>query len=178
MMVIGYVKRTVADRNKTELTTKLKIESQNPKTELQNLKPNHKTENKITKPKTESQNSKQNHKTQNRITKFKTESQNSKQNHKTQNRIAKPKTESQNPKQNRKTQNRITKPKTESQIPISPGFSEIHKAKQLLRKYTEREIKQCMQKKYLPHCFWIKFLCWKMYQPDRGGGGGGKQKSA
>ena len=194
-MVIGYVKRTVADRNKTELITKLKIESQNPKTELQNLKPNHKTENRITKPKTESQNSKQNHRTQNRITKFKTESQNPKQNcktqnritkpktesqnpkqnHKTQSRIAKPKTESQNPKQNHKTQNRITKPKTESQIPISPGFSEIHKAKQLLRKYTEREIKQCMQKKYLPHCFWIKFLCWKMYQPDRGGrGGGGK----
>ena len=194
-MVIGYVKRTVPDRNKTELTTKLKIESQNPKTELQNLKPNHKTENRITNPKqnrkiqsritklkTESQNSKQNHKTQNRITKPKTELQNPKQNHKTQNRIAKPKTESQNPKQNCKTQNRITKPKTESQIPISPRFSEIHKAKQLLTKYTEREIKQCMQKKYLPHRFWIKFLCWKMYQPDRGGGGGGgvggKQKSA
>ena len=101
------------------------------------------------------------------------ELQNPKQNHKTQNRIAKPKTESQNPKQNRKTQNRITKPKTESQIPISPGFSEIHKVKQLLRKYTEREIKQCMQKKYLPHCFWIKFLCWKT--EDRGGVGGGRE---
>ena len=52
---------TVADRNKTE---------------SQNLKQNHKTQNKITKLKTESQNPK-------------TESQNPKQNHKTQNRITK-----------------------------------------------------------------------------------------
>ena len=58
--------------------------------------------------KTESQNSKQNHKTQNRITKFKTESQNSKQNHKIQNRNTKLKTESQNSKKN-------TKLKTETQ---------------------------------------------------------------
>ena len=55
------------------------------KTEAQNSKQNHKTQNRITKPKTESQNSKQNHKTQSRITKLKTETQNSKQNHKTQN---------------------------------------------------------------------------------------------
>ena len=46
---------TVADRNKTE--------SQNPKQE-------HKTQNRITKPKTEWQNLKQNHKSQNRITKI------------------------------------------------------------------------------------------------------------
>ena len=59
--------------------------------------------------KTESQNSKQNHKTQNRITKFKTESQNSKQNHKIQNRNTKLKTESQNSKQKYKTQNGNTK---------------------------------------------------------------------
>ena len=65
--------------------------------------------------KTESQNSKQNHKTQNRITKFKTESQNSKQNHKFQNRITKSKIETQNSKQNHKTQNRNTKLKTETQ---------------------------------------------------------------
>ena len=65
--------------------------------------------------KTESQNSKQNHKTQNRITKFKTESQNSKQNHKIQNRITKSKIETQNSKQNHKTQNRNTKLKTETQ---------------------------------------------------------------
>ena len=58
--------------------------------------------------KTESQNSKQNHKTQNRITKLKTESQ-------TRNINTKHKTESQNPKQNHKT--RITKLKTESQNP-------------------------------------------------------------
>ena len=63
--------------------------------------------------KTESQNSKQNHKTQNRITKFKTESQNSKQNHKIQNRITKLKTESQNSKQKYKTQNGNTKLKSE-----------------------------------------------------------------
>ena len=48
------------------------------KTEAQNSKQNHKTQNRITKPKTESQNSKQNHKTQSRITKLKTETQNSK----------------------------------------------------------------------------------------------------
>ena len=65
--------------------------------------------------KTESQNSKQNHKTQNRITKFKTESQNSKQNHKIQNRITKSKIETQNSKRNHKTQNRNTKVKTETQ---------------------------------------------------------------
>ena len=65
--------------------------------------------------KTESQNSKQNHKTQNRITKFKTESQNSKQNHKIQNRITKSKIEAQNSKRNHKTQNRNTKLKTETQ---------------------------------------------------------------
>ena len=65
--------------------------------------------------KTESQNSKQNHKTQNRITKFKTESQNSKQNHKIQNRITKSKIETQNSKRNHKTQNRNTKLKTETQ---------------------------------------------------------------
>ena len=64
--------------------------------------------------KTESQNSKQNHKTQNRITKFKTESQNSKQNHKIQNRITKSKIETQNSKRNHKTQNRNTKLKTET----------------------------------------------------------------
>ena len=63
--------------------------------------------------KTESQNSKQNHKTQNRITKFKTESQNSKQNHKIQNRNTKLKTESQNSKQKYKTQNGNTKLKSE-----------------------------------------------------------------
>ena len=63
--------------------------------------------------KTESQNSKQNHKTQNRITKFKTESQNSKQNHKIQNRITKSKIETQNSKQNHKTQNRNTKLESE-----------------------------------------------------------------
>ena len=63
--------------------------------------------------KTESQNSKQNHKTQNRITKFKTESQNSKQNHKIQNRITKSKIETQNSKQNHKTQNRNAKLKSE-----------------------------------------------------------------
>ena len=65
--------------------------------------------------KTETQNSKQSHKTQNRITKPGTKTQNSKHNLKTQNRITKPKTESQNPKQKHKTQNRITKPKTETQ---------------------------------------------------------------
>ena len=70
-------------------STKLKIESQNPKQ-------NHKTQNRITKPKTESQNLK------NRNTRLKTESQNYK-------------TESQNPKRNHKTQNRITKLKTETQ---------------------------------------------------------------
>ena len=85
------------------------------KTESQNSKQNHKTQNRITKRKTESQNSKQNHKTQNRITKFKTESQNSKQNHKTQNRITKFKIETQNAKRNHKTQNGITKLKTETQ---------------------------------------------------------------
>ena len=73
------------------------------KTESQNSKQNHKTQNRITKRKTESQNPKQKHKTQNRIT-------NPKQKHKTQNRI----TESQNPKQNHKTQNRITKPETQN----------------------------------------------------------------
>ena len=67
--------------------------------------------------KTESQNSKQNHKTQNRITKPKTESQNPKQKHKTQNRITKP--ESQNSKQNHKTQNRITPVVPSKTIPDS-----------------------------------------------------------
>ena len=84
------------------------------KTESQNSKQNHKTQNRNTKLKTESQNPKQNHKTQ--ITKPKAESQNP--NHKTQNRITKPKTESQNSKQNQKTQNRIAKPKIESQNSI------------------------------------------------------------
>ena len=89
------------------------------KTESQNSKQNHKTQNRITKPKTESQNPKQKHKTQNRITKPKTESQNSKQNHKTQNRITKPKTESQNSKQNHKTQNRIAPVVPSKTIPDS-----------------------------------------------------------
>ena len=81
----------MAGRNKTE--------SQNSEQNHKTLKPNPKTQNRITKLKTESQNPKQNRKTQKRITKLKTESQNSKQNHKTQNRIKKLKTESQNPKQ-------------------------------------------------------------------------------
>ena len=80
------------------------------KTESQNPKQNHKTQNRITKSKTETQNSKQNHKS-------KTETQNTKQNHKTQNRITKP--ESQNSKQNHKTQNRITPVVPSKTIPDS-----------------------------------------------------------
>ena len=48
----------------TKQITKLKIESQNPKTKSQNSKQNHKTQNRIAKFK------KQKHKTQNRITKL------------------------------------------------------------------------------------------------------------
>ena len=56
-----------------------------------------------TKPKTETQNRKQNHKTQNRNPKPKTETQNPKQKHKIQNENPKLKTETQNPKQKPKT---------------------------------------------------------------------------
>ena len=73
----------------TKQKHKLKTESQNPKQ-------NHKTQNRITKLKTES------HKTQNRNTKLKTETQ-------TQSRITKLKTETQNSKQKRKTKNGNTK---------------------------------------------------------------------
>ena len=65
----------------TKQITKLKIESQNPKTKSQNSKQNHKTQNRIAKPKTKSQNPKQNHKTQNRNAKLKTQTQNQKWKH-------------------------------------------------------------------------------------------------
>ena len=52
-----YPKQNNKTQNKI---TKLKTESQNPKTESKNPKQNHKTQNRITKLKTETQNSKQN----------------------------------------------------------------------------------------------------------------------